>query len=63
MHLEKELEEKEGDMGDMAQGHMAPEEFRRIKQDFRSKSTQYKRIKAELNELRAERGKKTRDCL
>lgn len=43
-------------MGDMAQGHMAPEEFRRIKQDFRSKSTQYKRIKAELNELRAERG-------
>merc|ERR1711988_743720 len=37
-------------------GHMAPEEFRRIKQDFRSKSTQYKRMKAELNELRAERG-------
>eukprot|EP01051_Picozoa_sp_SAG22_P015616 SAG22_NODE_2068_length_3054_cov_2.135025_3_plen_313_part_00 len=53
-------------MGDMqASGHMAPEEFRRVKQDFRSKQTQYKRMKAELNELRAERGviQRTADIL
>ena len=41
-------------MGSM--GHMKPDDFRRIKQDFRAKSTQYKRMKAELNELRAEKG-------
>ena len=54
--LEKEIEEKEGSfeaMGSM--GHMKPDDFRRIKQDFRAKSTQYKRMKAELNELRAEK--------
>ena len=55
--LEKEIEEKENSfeaMGSM--GHMKPDDFRRIKQDFRAKSTQYKRMKAELNELRAEKG-------
>ncbi len=55
--LDKEIEEKENSfeaMGSM--GHMSGDDFRRIKQDFRAKSTQYKRMKAELNELRAEKG-------
>eukprot|EP01050_Picozoa_sp_SAG11_P024293 SAG11_NODE_5130_length_1656_cov_1.316635_1_plen_480_part_10 len=57
MQLENELEEKEGSFDSMGdQGHMKPDDFRRIKQDFRSKSTQYKRMKAELNEMRAEKG-------
>jgi len=46
-----QIEEKENSFeamgGDM--GHMKPDDFRRIKQDFRAKSTQYKRMKAELN--------------
>ena len=55
--LDKEIETKENSfeaMGSM--GHMSGDDFRRIKQDFRAKSTQYKRMKAELNELRAEKG-------
>merc|ERR1719231_766141 len=56
--LEKELEEKEGSFEAMGQmgGQMNPDEFRRMKQEFRAKSTQHKRLQKEMSELRAEKG-------
>jgi len=57
--LEQELEEKEGSFeamgGEMGQ-QMHPDEFRRMKQEFRAKSTQHKRLQKEMSELRAETG-------
>jgi intraflagellar transport protein 81 len=55
--MEKQLEEKELSFDSMGTGgHMKPDAFRQMKQDVRAKSTLHKKMKAEFDELRAERG-------
>jgi len=55
--MEKQIEEKELSFDSMGDGgHLKPDDFRRIKQDVRAKSTQHKRMKSELNQLQAEKG-------